>query len=182
MVGLRVCVSGLMAFLLVGPVATAFDDWRPSWISFPYVAGVHVVPIPRIYAPVGVPCSCLPQVRYAIPTPAPTSPGASMLSSHEPPLGTKPSGKQGPTIYQSRIFSNVPQITEPRQELCKVTFWNLSGADLKLSVGDQPSEGIAKDRAKTIPLQRHFAWQTDRHPSKTEAIADDVNHFDVLIK
>jgi hypothetical protein len=105
-----------------------------------------------------------------------------MLSSHEPPLATKPSGKQGPTIYQSRNFSNVPQDTEPRQELCKVTFWNLTGATVKLTVGDRSPEGIAKDRGKTIPLPRHFAWQTGMHPSKTESIADDVNHFDVLIK
>jgi hypothetical protein len=175
MAGVRIWNFGLSIVFLVGASALAF--------GYPPSAGPVYIAPPVIYGPlVQWPCPCMPEprIRYACPTPAPASPGPTMLSSHEPPLAHK-AGKPGPMIVQNRTSGGVPQLIEPRRDLCRITFWNLSGFDVRLTVGDR-AQNIGKDKAATFDLTRQFTWQTDLHNPKSEAVADDLNHFDVVIK
>ena len=175
MAGLRLWAAGLSAFLLIGASVHAFCD-------YPFPAyGQMMAPIYATYPISSRPyCPCIPEPpRYACPSPAPSSPGPGVLGTHEPPLANKPN--KGPTIYQNRTFSGVPQSTEPRTANCKVSFWNLSGLDVKLTVGER-EHAIPKDRAVILDLERHFTWRTNFHNPKAEEVADDLNHFEVMIR
>jgi hypothetical protein len=182
MAGLRLWAFGFAVTLLIAASAPAFNDYSP-W-GPPYMVSSYVLSRPILYGPIyeapRSACACMPepQILYACPTPAPASSGPS---THEPPLGTKPGPNKGPTILQNRVFSGVPQFTEPRRPLCKVTFWNLIGYDVRLTVGDRVQD-IAKDRAVTLEVNREFEWRAGLQAPKTEVIADDLNYFDVLIK
>lgn len=184
MVGLRMLALSLIAFVLVVTATIACDSCGGYVSPASYVAPAYLnIPCPT---PPSAMCPCMPGARYATPTPAPASPGPGVLSTHEPPVGPPsppPYGKagKGPTIFQNRTFSGVPQITEPRSQLCKVSFWNLSGLDVNLSVGERIVP-VAKDRAVILDLDRNFAWRTNYHNAKTEEVPDDLNHFEVMIR
>ncbi len=176
MVGFRLWSLGLSTVLLIGASVHACNDCPIPVYGYVLAPSYATYPIaPRPYYL----CAPEPQIRNACPTPAPSSPGPGVLSTHEPPLAVKPS--KGPTIYQNRTFSGVPQSTEPRTANCKVSFWNLSGLDVKLTVGER-EHAIPKDRAVILDLGRNFTWRTNFHNPKAEEVSDDLNHFEVMIR
>lgn len=178
MAGLRVRLTGLSVTLLIASSVQAFDAY-----SYPYSNLAPARPsmpvVNAAFPTMACPCEPITQVRYACPTAAPSSPGPGVLSSNEPPLA-KPQSK-GPTIYQNRTFSGVPQLTEARTNTCKVSFWNLSGLDVTLNIGER-THSIPRDRAVILDLDRHFTWRTNFHNPKTEDVSDDLNHFEVMIR
>lgn len=125
---------------------------------------------------------CGPSIRpiaYACPVIAPPSGAPATFSTPEPPSGKQP--RKGPIIDQYRTFNGVPQMVEPRTEKCKVSFWNLTGDDVTLFVGNEP-RSVLKDRAVVLDLSRQFSWRTNNLNPKSEDVPDDTNHFEVLIR
>lgn len=169
-----ILLAGL--FGLVAPVRACHE----CMIVFPNVLPRVATPLPAME--LACPCPIERTMSYACPQPAPASPGPTDLAppatTHEPPTFK---GPKGPTIFQNRTFSGVPQYSEPRSPSAKVSFWNLSGYDVTLSVGER-THAIPRDRAVVLDLNRSFTWRTNLHNPKTEQIPDDTNHFEVLIK
>jgi hypothetical protein len=177
MAGSRMWLAGLAVVVLMVAAVDANDCCSPSFN-----------PQPRYPQAAPFPYPLEPQVPYACPTPAPPSPGPTTLAPNapfmgpaypEPPLAKPP--HKGPMIYQNRVFSGVPQLTEARTSMCKVSFWNLKGADVTLTVGDR-THNIPRDRAVILELPRSFNWRTSAFDGKTEDVSDDLNHFEVMIK
>src|SRR5262245_34330113 len=108
----------------------------------------YAYPVAPAYVEPGLIC---PErsVPQAVPQAAPPSGSAAARPNQEPPLA-KPLTK-GPVINQHRSIGGVVQSAEPRQQLCKVSFWNLSGFDLDLTVGDKVQR-VGKDRATVLQL------------------------------
>lgn len=140
-----------------------------------------VVPMTYVVPAAAVAPACPPNPcpRYATTTPAPPS-GTPTATTQEPPISTRPTPK-GPSISHSRSVGGLTQTPETRQTQCRVSFWNLTEYNLTLTVGGTP-HALAKDRAVVLTVDRNFVWQTNYHTPKTEAVPDDVNHFEVLVK
>jgi hypothetical protein len=132
----------------------------------PYCPGPAVQLVP-MYAP-----------NYAKPTPAPPS------QTKEPPLGK--SGSMAPTVIESRAFA-VNDITPMKtadagvKDVCKVGFWNVSGADVKLIV-DGKTHVIPTNRSLTLTLNRQFTYQINARAPQAERVSDAKTEHEIVIR
>jgi hypothetical protein len=63
----------------------------------------------------------------------------------------------------------------------KVGFWNITGADVTLTVDGQQRK-LPKDRAVTLELGRTFVWQLDGRSPRLERVPDDQTVFEVILR
>lgn len=177
---LRSVTLAMCAVGFVTSNGTAFwgrSGWRPSgttagapaptWYYVPVATpcwGAPAAPPPLLPAP-----ATLPKPRALIkPLPAPTS--------KEPPL-------RAPSVTESRSYGGVmpTQATEVTPGRCKVGFWNITGADVTLTI-DSQQRRLAKDRAVTLELGRSFVWQLSGRGPQTERVPDGQYLFEVILR
>jgi hypothetical protein len=200
----RLLFAASIISALIGWPAQA-DDYCPTYRARPVVVAMYVSPYactepapPSLHPPIHIPnpfdCygpNCPPTPGFGanpysggpIPLPpppnAPPYPQGGAITPGGNPPGTHP-GKR-PIFDQSRTFGGVTQYIEPPQPKCKVSFWNQTGAELTLIVGDK-THRVAKDRAVVLALPREFTWKTDVALDKREQVPSDLNYFDVVIR
>jgi hypothetical protein len=119
-----------------------------------------------------------PMPNYAKPTPAPPS------QTMEPPLGK--SGATLPTVIESRAAAaNDTTPMKPAdpgvKDLCKVGFWNVSGADVKLIVNGK-THVIPRNRSLTLTLSRQFSYQVNAQMPQTARVPDDKTGHEIVIR
>jgi hypothetical protein len=149
------------------------------------VSYYYVVPY-YYYCPPPPMVIAVPDARpgYAIPTPAPPSP---LSPTAEPPLQKGPTKAVNdpclPVIVTSRAFggSQVPGAAPLTKDRCRVGFWNLSGRDVTLVI-DGKAWQLFKDRAVTLDLDRHFAWQIQGGTQRVERLPEGLAAHEVLIR
>ena len=120
-----------------------------------------------------------PSTEPALPGPGPGQAIPKGSSSKEPPIGNTQSKR--PVINTDRSVGGVPQNAEQWQAKCKVSFWNMTGADIELFV-EGKSYRVGKDRAQVLTLDRQFNWRHNNFQDKHEVAADDSNYFEVPIR
>lgn len=101
-------------------------------------------------------------------------------SSPEPPSAAK---MRGPVIQESRALAGVAsdKTAKSPTSRCRVGFWNVTGRDIQLQV-EGKSQSLAKNRATTLELERHFLWQIDGGEMNPERVPDSQNYFEVIIR
>jgi hypothetical protein len=110
-----------------------------------------------------------------------TSPFGSPPGTAPLTPGSGPPNRGGPIFSHSRTLAGATQFVEDVQPLCKVSFWNQTGAELTLFVGDR-THRVQRDRAIVLSLPREFTWKTDILFEKREQVPSDLNYFDVVIR
>lgn len=191
--------------------APAYYGWyaayaTPAYYSYAYPAWSGAVAVPCYdygYAaalPVALP-RIISVAPYAQPTPAPPSDrkkaamppadgGAGTEAPPPAPLGQEPAPGPGakkaaaraPTVTESRWQPGVtPAGGLDRAGRCKVTFWNLRGQDVTLTI-DGTSRAVPRGRAVTLDLGRSFAWRAGAGAARTEHVPTGQDAFDVVIR
>jgi hypothetical protein len=179
--GTAMPVSGHFGFLSRPRATTAY------YIAVPAVA-VYPAPV-AVCVPVAVPV--VPPRIYAQPQPAPPSTGK------EPPLAepAKPATPQpgppgppepkGPQTQVSNYFDSyavaATATTQAAAGRCSVSFWNLSGQELVLKVGERRVP-LANGRRATLELDREFTWQIEGRNAQTARIATNDTAQEIVIR
>jgi hypothetical protein len=176
--GTAMPVSGHFGFLYRPRTTTAY------YIAVPAVA-VYPAPV-AVCVPVAVPV--VPPRIYAQPQPAPPSTGK------EPPLAepAKPTSPQpgppapkGPQSQVSNYFDSYAvastATTQAPAGRCSVSFWNLSGQELILKVG-QRRVPLANGRRATLELDREFTWQIEGRDAQTARLAANDTAQEIVIR
>ena len=142
-----------------------------------------ILPTPvLVHRPVFNPIEhCLPCPFAHIEPAPPSSPAFIMPDNREPPLLKSPTPGKGPTISHSRTVGGTTEYTERPEPLCKVSFWNQTGADVDLTVNDRVTR-VLKERGTVLTLSRDFSWKTPFQAEKREEVPSDANYFDIVIK
>jgi hypothetical protein len=138
-------------------------------------------------------CPVILPLPMAQPTPAPPSGTPStrpMMETKEPPL-TNPmtpepkSTKRAPAIIESRSlggdYAEGTTKVKGLGDRCKVGFWNVSGKDVRLRVGER-EYNLARNRAITLDLDRQFAWQIGQREATAESVPNNQAFFEVIIR
>lgn len=177
MTRIRPLLLGVSTLLISAAVAVACDL---PWIGpAPGASTSHSFYVPYTYTMPASPVVFCQPAPMPLARPKAAPPSGEPVKTTEPPVSKGPS--RGPQIDHYRAIGGIVQNPEPRQRLVKTSFWNLSGFDLDLTVGDKVQR-VGKDRATIVELDRTFTWKTNFHSPKTETVPDDLNHFEVLIK
>ena len=170
----RSVVPALVALVVLTSPAQAF--WGRS--GSPPSGATAMMPAPVwCYVPMTMPC---PGAPAALPPswPAPTAlpkPKAAPTTK-EPPL-------RAPTITESRSTGGVmpAQAAGVAPGRAKVGFWNITGADVTLTIDGQQRK-LPKDRALTLELGRTFVWQVEGRGPRLERVPDEQNVFEVILR
>ncbi len=148
------------------PLATAYYCPVPVVVAVP--APLPYPPPPPAPAPPPA-----PPRPYAEPRPAPPS------GTPEPPRAPEIMPKAGDSARESRKATDKyfdsyfisGAARAPAADRCAVTFWNLSGRDLTLSVDGQ-ARALPAGQSVRLDLKREFAWAVaGRDPQKQEVPA-----------
>ena len=140
----------------------------------------YYYPPPPVY--IGAPPSCgMPAVQlpvYANPTPAPPS------ASKEPTPGKAASPL--PTVIESRSYTlnekpPAKAADLSTKDVCKVGFWNVSAADIKVTVNDM-THMIPRNRNLTLTVNREFTYQVDSQTPQTERIPTDKTVHEIVVR
>lgn len=153
-----------------------------------YYYAVPVVPVPLYVTPTPVVCIPIAPPRpVAQPQPAPPSPG------REPPLAEPgrplpqpaPTPPPGSQPRESRYFDTYAvapgasaQTKSPR---CSVSFWNLSGQEFVLKVGNQRVT-LDRGRNATLELEREFTWQIEGRETESGRVAANESALEIVIR
>jgi hypothetical protein len=153
-----------------------------------YYYAVPVIPMPVYVTPTPVVCiPVAPPRPVAQPQPAPPSPG------REPPLAEpgRPTPQLGPTPpagaqqRESRYFDTYAvapsATTQPKSPRCSVSFWNLSGRELVLKVGNQRVT-LDRGRSATLDLEREFTWQVEGREAESGRVAANESALEIVIR
>jgi hypothetical protein len=62
-----------------------------------------------------------------------------------------------------------------------VSFWNLSGQDLVLNVGDQRVT-LDRGRSATLELDREFSWQIEGRQAESGHVAGKESALEIVIR
>jgi hypothetical protein len=95
--------------------------------------------------------------------------------------GSGPPGRNPPIFQHSRTISGVTREIEEPLPSVKVSFWNQTGSEVTLFVGDR-THRVLRDRAIVLSLPREFTWKTDVVFDRREQVPGDLNYFDVVIR
>jgi hypothetical protein len=193
-----VCTLALAVFLFLaaaGP-ASAFG-WRRAvsssyYYSAPvvYVAAYPVLPcppVPVVSFPVAPAVAAPPAQLYAAPQPAPPSPS----SSAEPPLaprsssdrglqGAVESRRPGPPPHDTYYVARRATVRET-PERCAVTFWNMTGRNVTLTVNGQAYTLPAGDSLK-LPLGRQFVWNVSGRETKQQVVPPEEVGVEIVLR
>lgn len=165
---------------------------RPRPITAYYLA-VPVVPVwvtPAVVC-MPVPVENAPPRPYAQPQPAPSS------SAKEPPLAEpgKPTLPSNPTPSPEQKQSQNRQSSyfdayavapsaaraPATSNRCSVSFWNLSGRELILKVGERRVT-LDSGRSSTLNLDRQFTWQIEGRDPQNGRIAATDSALEIVIR
>jgi hypothetical protein len=118
---------------------------------------------------------------YAIPQPAPPTPAPMQKKTMEPPLDKKQAKGPPQVIEPSKSFSLSGDKSGflGAKEKCRVGFWNITGRDITLFVGEE-KHVIPQNRSLTLMLDRQFSWHTGNGEPKRETVQDTDAHEIVL--
>jgi hypothetical protein len=128
-------------------------------------------------APPGAPPVALPAPpgRFAEPRPAPPS------GTPEPPRGSDAMPRAGVSVQESRksdekfydSYFIATTARAPGGDRCAVTFWNLTGQSMALTIDGQPRT-LAAGQNVRLDLKRDFAWGvTGRDPARQQVPAQE---------
>ena len=170
----RSVVPALLALALATSPAQAFwgrSGSRPS-------SATATMPAPLwCYVPVTMPHASGPATLWpSLPAPTALPKPKAAPTTKEPPL-------RAPTITESRSTGGVmpAQTADVPPGRAKVGFWNVTGADVILTVDGQQRK-LPKDRAVTLELGRTFVWQLDGRGPRAERVPDGENLFEVILR
>jgi hypothetical protein len=141
--------------------------YAPAYVVLaPYCPPAVVQPVP-VYNPV-----------YANPQPAPPS------QFKEPPMGQ--AGPGAPKVIESRMqaineTTMVKSAEAGGKDVCKVGFWNISKADVKIVI-DGKMHVIPRDRNLTLVVGREFTYQVNAEAPRTERVPDDKATHEIVIR
>jgi len=137
--------------------------------------------VPAIAPSWAVPTAAPPDFQ-PVPTPAPT-PKLSPRPQPVPGPTTKEPPLRAPSVIESRSQGGVmpAEATELAPGRCKIGFWNITGADVTLTVDGQERK-LPKDRAVTLELGRTFVWQVSGRGPQTVRVPDGQNVFEVILR
>lgn len=173
------------ALLVLLAVPTTGFGWfhslfsRSSYRAAP--ATVYYCPVPVAVAvpapaPAPYPPAPPPPRLYAEPRPAPPS-----GSTPEPPLApdtmpkagvnSRESRKAGEKFYDAYFAAGATRATADR---CAVTFWNLSGQGVTLTVDGRP-HALPAGQSVRLDMKRDFAWGVaGRDPERQQVPAQEA--------
>jgi hypothetical protein len=140
-----------------------------SWCQYDYGPGPVMY---YYYCPPAPSCWPVPPPTFAKPTPAPPSNGKPALSL--------------PMVIESRVPAKtnggkVAPVEGSAKDICKIGFWNVSGADAKLIVNGV-TYVIPQDRNLTLTLTREFTYQVNGRPAQMERVPNDRTTHEVVIR
>jgi hypothetical protein len=187
------------ALLVLLAVPTTGFGWfhslfaRSSYRAAPatvYYCPVPVaVAVPAVPAPAPVPYTLVPAPPpapprlYAEPRPAPPSGGTP-----EPPrapdtmpkagVNSRESQKVGAKYYDAYFVAGAAR---PAADRCAVTFWNLSGQSVTLTVDGQPRSLPAGQSAR-LDLKRDFAWGVAGRDPERQQVPAQESGVEIVIR
>jgi hypothetical protein len=182
--------SALALLILVAGSGSARADWwgySSCSSGYYYTAYYHpvVTPIYYVVQPAAY-ANPAPMVRpaigngyYAQPQAAPPSPG------NEAPPEKKKAGPPKVTESQAPSMSDA-KVTPVAEDgngngVCRVGFWNVSGRDVKLTVGDK-TYNVLRDRNLTLSLSRTFSWGINGNEPQADRVPDERTSHEIVIR
>jgi hypothetical protein len=197
------CLLGAAALLLALAPAAHAQYWACSYAA-PVVVSSYPVAIPvavPIYEPLPI-FSCNPVPAcvapapvivppYAPPTAAPPSDEPAPLPPSQPVPTTPPAEASGTTRMTSAKLT-VPSFCDvypvaakagrsPSGDRRTVSFWNLSGRDVILTVAGQTWTVPRGGRAR-LDLERRFTWQLAGRESRHEDVPATSDGLEIVIR
>jgi hypothetical protein len=149
----------------------------PAVVTVP-AAVPAAVPAPYVAPPL------TPPRLYAEPRPAPPS-----GSSAEPPRAPEPMPRAGVNTQESRKADDkfydsyfiAGTMRTPGPDRCAVTFWNLSGKGLTLTVDGQARVLPAGQNVR-LDLKRDFAWRVTGRDSERQQVPARETGVEIVIR
>jgi hypothetical protein len=148
----------------------------------PYAIAPAVAAVPPPAPPPAAPAP--PPGRYAEPRPAPPS------GTAEPPRAPAPMPPAGVNAQESRkldekfydsYFAATPALRAAAADRCAVTFWNLSGHTLTLTVDGTPRT-LATGQNVRLDLKRDFAWAVSGRDSERQQVPAAESGVEIVIR
>jgi hypothetical protein len=145
---------------------------------------VSVVPppiaLPAQPAPIALPAQ---PGRYAEPRPAPPS------GTPEPPKAPDVMPRAGPATQESRKADEkyydsyfVASVARaPAADRCAVTFWNLSGRSLELTIDGRPRT-LTAGQSVRLDLNREFAWAAPGRDPERQQVPAQESGVEIVIR
>jgi Aspartyl protease len=123
-----------------------------------------------------------------------SDPNAAMGDRADGLLGADILGPHGAVIdYPSRTLflkptavreivraDSSPRPAPPVNDRCRVGFWNLTGREVTLTVGDR-TVTLAKHREISLDLERQFSWRIDGRPARLERVPNGEATLEITI-
>lgn len=179
----RALLGAALVVLLTFPT-TGFG-WFRSLFARPAPAPVYYCPAPIfMVAPAVMPAAPTAPVRmYAEPRPAPPS-----GSSVEPPRAPELMPKAGVNPHESQKVSEkfydsyfVAGGARSAADRCAVTFWNLSGQGITLTVDGQ-ARTVAAGRSVRLDLKRDFTWGVAGREAERQQVPAQESGMEIVIR
>ncbi len=147
----------------------------------PYAVAPVVSVVPAAPAPPAIPAP--PPGRYAEPRPAPPS------GTPEPPrapdtmpragVSAQESRKVGDKFYDSYFVAAAAHV--PGGDRCAVTFWNLTGRAVALTVDGQPRT-LSSGQNMRLDLKRDFAWSIAGRDAERQQVPGQESGLEIVIR
>jgi hypothetical protein len=97
-----------------------------------------------------------------------------------PPAGVSTSQKPGSASYDTYYVAN-RGAERPAGDRCAVTFWNLTGQGLALTV-DGRSYTLSRGESMRLRLKRDFAWGVAGREAQRQQIPPEESGLEVVIR
>jgi hypothetical protein len=161
--------------------APVFAAVAPAPEPWPSAVTPAPEPWPSAGPPVAPPPLAVP--RYAEPRPAPPS-----GSTVEPPRMPDAMPKAGVNAQESRKASDkfydsyfVASGARAARERCAVTFWNLSGQGVTLTVDGQ-SHPLGTGQSLRLDLKHSFAWRVAGRDEERQEVPAQESGVEIVIR
>jgi hypothetical protein len=198
----RTEVLAMFRCFVAAVLALMFSLASPSAAHFgilvhprPVAAYYYAVPAPTYFGPVvcvpitvpNVAVRPLAQPQAAPPSQSPEPPSAEpRLKPKEPPSSppTPPPSKPGePRVsnYFDTYSVSPKDSTRTPGDRCSVSFWNLSGKELTLKIGEQRIP-LGSGRHATLDLDRQFTWQIEGRSSESGKVDSTNSALEIIIR
>jgi hypothetical protein len=155
--------------------ATVYYCPVPVAVPAAYVVAPPFAVAPPVAPPIAPPALAAPPGRFAEPRPAPPS------GTPEPPKGSDSMPRAGVSVQESRkadekfydSYFIATTTRAPGGDRCAVTFWNLTGRSLALTIDGQ-ARTLSAGQNVRLDLKRDFAWGvTGRDPERQQVPAQE---------
>jgi hypothetical protein len=189
-------VSLVVALLMIFAIPTTGLGWfhslfsRSSYRAAPPIAVyycpvpvVAAVPYPVVPAPYPEPVPVPPLRRYAEPRPAPPS------GTPEPPRPPETKPKAGVNTQESRKVSEkffdsyfvAGPTRTPGGDRCAVTFWNLAGQNLTLTVEGR-AHLLPAGQSVRLDLKREFTWTVAGREAERQQVPAAESGVEIVVR